>query len=212
MPDCCTSRTSPEHMNGAFHVLWRASAGLVGSISYKHDETQSLGACKLPAPVTCKRVASCWRLDQQPRLFVGCAPVHDAWQGTFAAGGSRAFLSRRPTLADILCMCAVLTTCKASYRHVRIAFVSGRRSPQPDVKADALLCMHAELRCNLYRHTTDAVRRRVRAEQVTKPVRTSLHYVPIYLQCHKRASLVEAKNAAQNCRNPANSNSAPQPS
>ena len=52
----------------------------------------------------------------------------------------------------------------------------------------------------------------MRAEQVTKPVRTSLHYVPIYLQCHKRASLVEAKNAAQNCKNPANSNSAPQPS
>ena len=78
-------------------------------------------------------------------LFVDCAPVLDAWQGTLAAGRSRAFLSRRPTLADnILCMCAVLTTCKASYRHVRIVlFQAAARRSQTSRRMHYSACMQS---------------------------------------------------------------------
>lgn len=126
-PDYCTSHTSPEHSNGACRELWQSTCWLDLS---KHNDTQSLGACKLRATaVTCKRVASCCRMElQMARLQV--APALDAWQRTFAAGWSHAFLCQvaaghRWQSRRYIIHARALTTGHASYRCGHSAYMSG---------------------------------------------------------------------------------------
>lgn len=112
-------------------LFTRYGSRLVGSNSrYKHNDTQSLGACKLPAPaVAYERAASHCRMEQQ-MACLQVAPVLDAWQRTGAAGWSRAFLCQvatgtpmaAPTIYNLYTGC---DDRHAGYRYVHSASMSG---------------------------------------------------------------------------------------
>ena len=99
MPSFCTSHTSPVHSNGIFHALRQSTCWLNLS---RYDDTQSLGACKLPAPAApCEPVASRCGMEQQMAVCrLHLCLLHG--RGRLLQGGHMHFCVRPPMAAPTI--------------------------------------------------------------------------------------------------------------